>query len=404
MRHGLASLVLICAPVALAGEPAPLPGPALAAPAVDTGSAADAASVTLPFELRDGRVFVVARIEDQPLTLLVDTGGINVLAQGAATRLGLRADAALSQGAGTPVVRVAKVELGGHVLRDQNFYSLDLGRLPEIEGAAIDGVLGYETFERSVVTIDYARRVLTLTDPARFVYSGSATRLHFDLDERLPLIVAKLDGLTGEFTVDVGGRGPLTLYGGFVGEHALLDHYPHGHETVVGWGIAGPVQGFPTRIAALELGGVAAPKVVAYLQTGDRRAPGARVIAGRIGGRLLARFSVTLDYLRRELILEPNAALATPDPYDRSGLWLNLDGEDLIIDALQPNGPGARAQLQQHDRIVSLDGVPATQLTLAGVRRTLAESPAGTRIKITARRDSKVVYATVVLADIVPAP
>lgn len=388
-------LTAICAAASvMASEPA--------AAASDRGFAEGTTSTTLPIELAGDRIYLTVRLDGQPLRMLVDTGGVNILDPGVAQRLGLRNDAALSRDAGVAAVRGSALELGEFTLRDPVFYAVDLGRLPQVDGIAFDGVLGFEVFERSVVTLNYATQQLTLGDPAGAGPAG--TRLPFRLDERLPLIEAQVDGHRGDFTLEVGARGPLTLYGAFVRQHAMLDAYPHGHEQVVDWSIGGPRHGFSTRIAKLELAGVVVPQLVAHLQAATRDAAGARQVAGSIGGGVLKRFTVTLDFVRRELILEPNAALAALEPFDRSGMWINLDGEDLIIDALQPNGPGARSQLQPHDRLINIDGVPVTQLTLAAVRRKFSESAAGTRVKVTARRDSKVIYATIVLADLVPNP
>ena len=404
MRLPLPSIVLLtsalCLGAATAGEPVSTP----AAATTDRGFAGGTPSAALQIESRDGRAFVLAQIAGKTLTLLVDPAGANVLSPAAVTALGLGVDAELTAAAGAPAVRVATVVLGSYSLRDQTFYVVDLGRWPEIEGAPVDGVLGPETFERIVLTIDHARRLLTLTDPAAFRAPLNAVSLPLRFVERLPLVAASVDGRVGEFAIEPGTRGPLTLHGGFVREHELLDRYPHGHESVVGWGISGPTRGFATRVGAVEIGGLRAPAVVATLQTEERKLPGSRAVAGSIGGRLLARFTVTIDFIGRRLLLQPGATLATPDAHDRSGMWLNLDGEDLIIDALQPNGPAARAQLQPHDRIVAIDGVPATELTLAGVRAMFRDSLPDTRVRVTARRDGKVIYANFILTDLVPAP
>jgi C-terminal processing protease CtpA/Prc len=85
-------------------------------------------------------------------------------------------------------------------------------------------------------------------------------------------------------------------------------------------------------------------------------------------------------------------------------MWINLDGDELIIDDLMSNGPAARAQVQESDRIISVDGVAAAQLTLLDLRAKLRELPKGYRVRMALRRDSKLVYATIVLDDLVPPP
>ena len=389
--------ILVCLAAAASAEVAPTP-PAAA------GFAPGVQSAALRIALRDGRATVAARIAGRELTLLVDPAGANVLAPQVAAALGLARDAEASAAAGAPAVRAATVELGGYALRDASFYLMDLDRWRELEGDPIDGVLGLEAFERVVLTLDHDARLLTLTEPAAFRAPERAVRLPLRLVAGLPLVAASVDGIAGEFAIEPATRGPLTLDAGFVRQHELVDRYLHGHEGVVAWGLGGPVRGYATRVGAFEWGGLRAPHAVAFLRTEERAANDGRAVAGRIGGLLLARFKVSFDFVGRALLLEPGAALAAPDAHDRAGLWLNLDGEDLIIDALLPNGPAARAQLQPHDRVVAVDGVPATQLTLAGLRQRFATAPAGTRVRITARRDGKVIYAGLILADLVPTP
>jgi hypothetical protein len=395
--------LLACLAAVASAADAPTAVAATAAASADRGFAAGADHAALRLTLRDGRVYAAGRIAGRDLTLLVDPAGANVLSPKVAATLGLERDAAASMTAGTPAVRAATVELGGYVLRDALFYLVELDRWRELEGAPIDGVLGLEAFDGVVLTIDYAARLLTLTAPEAFRAPERAVRLPLRLVEGLPLVAARVDGMAGEFAIEPATRGPLTLHGGFVRQHELIDRYGHGHEGVVAWGLGGAARGYATRVGEFEWGGLSAPHPVAMLRT-DERAAGSGAVAGSVGGLLLARFTVSFDFAGRALLLEPNSALGTPDAHDRAGLWLNLDGEDLIIDALLPNGPAARAQLQPHDRLVAVDGIPATQLTLAGLRERFATAPAGTRVRITARRDGKVIYAGLILADLVPTP
>jgi len=392
LRRLLPLLAVLAA--AVPGDEAP-PGGAFAA---GTQSAA------LRIDLRDGRVFVAARIEGQSVTLLVDPAGANALSPAVATKLGLARDPSVAAAPGVVTVRAPTLELGGYTLRDQPFHLLELQRWREFEPVPVDGVLGPESFAEVVLTLDYAARLMTLTAPAAFRAPERAVRLPLRFVERLPLVRASVDGRSGDFAIEPAARAPLVLHGGFVDEHDLLKVYDHRHEGVVGWGPGGEERGYATRIGAFEWGGLRAPQVVTILRDAARPLPGGRRLDGSIGGRLLARFTVSIDFVGGALLLEPNAALATPDAHDRSGMWINLDGDDLLIAALTPNGPGARSQLQAHDRIVAVDGVAATQLTLAGLRQRLTELPPGTRVRITARRDGKVIYANLILADLVPPP
>lgn len=374
-----------------------------APPAAVGGAFAEGASSTsLPFKLLNNHIYVQAVVDGRPLTLLLDTGGVNLLTPKAALALGLEPSA---DGSGELAeVRARHLELGAYALSDPLFYVADLGRLPEVEGVAFDGLIGHEVFKGLVVTIDYAAKRITLTAPAAFGAPAGAARLPFELVERMPLVDAEVDGMKGRFTVDTGARSSVTLSAPFVAEHGLLLRYPRRHETTTGWGIGGPTRAYATRAGWLKLGELEVKAPVLELSSAVAAAGSDRYVAGSIGGGALRRFTVSIDFVGRALFLQPNADLGAPDLFDRSGMWINLDGEELIVDDLLANGPAARAQVQKHDRIVSVDGVPSTQLPLLDLRAKLRELPKSSRVKMTLRRDSQVVYAVVVLDDLVPPP
>jgi hypothetical protein len=220
----------------------------------------------------------------------------------------------------------------------------------------------------------------------------------------MPLIDGEVDGMKGRFTIDTGARSSVTLSAPFVMEHGLLLRYPRRHETTTGWGLGGPTRAYATRAGWLKLGPLEVKAPVLELSSAVATTGSDRYIAGSVGGGALRRFTVSIDFVGRALYLQPNADIGAPDLFDRSGMWINLDGEELIVDELLSNGPAARAQVQKHDRIVNVDGVPATQLPLLDLRAKLRDLPKGSRVKMTLRRDSKVVYANIMLDDLVPPP
>ena len=376
---------------------------AFAPPLAAGGAFAEGAtSTSLPFRLLNNHIYVQAVVDGRPLTLLLDTGGVNLLTPQAAAARGLEVSA--EGGAALGEVRARILELGAFALSEPLFYVAELGRLPEVEGVAFDGLVGHEVFKQLVVTIDYAARRITLTKPADFVAPTGAARLPFEWAERMPLVEGEVDGMKGRFTIDTGARSSVTLSAPFVMEHGLLLRYPRRHETTTGWGIGGPSRAYATRAGWLKLGPLEVKAPVLELSSAAAGAASDRYIGGSVGGGALRRYTVSLDFVGRALYLQPNGEATAPDLFDRSGMWINLDGEELIVDDLLANGPAARAQVQKHDRIINVDGVPATQLPLLELRAKLRELPKGSRVKMTLRRDSKVVYANIMLDDLVPPP
>jgi C-terminal processing protease CtpA/Prc len=87
---------------------------------------------------------------------------------------------------------------------------------------------------------------------------------------------------------------------------------------------------------------------------------------------VLRRFNVTLDYSRKRVLLEKNAAFTSTFDYDASGLRFAPQGEDLTtleVRRVLPRSPGAEAGFEPGDVILAVDGRPVGEITPQGVRR-----------------------------------
>jgi len=380
--------------------------PAMAA----TARIDNASGVTrIAFDLVNNHIYADGSIDGKPARFLVDTGGINLLTPAAAKKFGLAGEGKLAaRGVGEDAVDLAmahakNVRVGDAVLAKPVFYIIDLGELPKVEGVEADGLVGYEMFRRFGVTIDYAAQLLTLAEPKKFVPPTAAHALPFELDERIPIVDGRLDGVPLRISIDTGSRASLSLHSPFVRAHDLAARYHAAPDSVVGWGVGGPSRGRPARLGQLELGDVAVHGVAGDLYVGDKGAFANPDLGGNLGGGVLRRFTVAFDYEAKRMYLAPNADFAKPDAFDRSGLWLLGDGAALKIAAVAPESAAERAGLRENDRITAIDGVAIATRALASWRSRLRELPAGTRLPIEFERDGKPGRADLVLADRIPA-
>lgn len=362
-----------------------------------------ATSTTLPFQLIDDQVYLQAMVDGRALTLMLDFGNRSMISTKAAAALGLEVSP-VGAGSGRGRARAKRLELGAYGLDQPQLTVIDLRRMAEGLGVELDGIVGADAFERLVVTIDYAARRLTLTDPVAFKAPAGALRVPYALDGGTPVIEGEVDGMKGRFEVDPGSGGSVRLAAAFVLHNGLLQRYPRRHETTTGWTVVGRSSAYVTRAGWLKLGAAEVRAPVLELDGSAASDLGRRQVAGVIGGGALRRFTVSFDHAQGVMHLKPNAEHAQLEGFDRSGMWIKRDGEGLIVEDLMANGPAARSQVQESDRIVSVDGVPAAALDLLELRARLRELPKGTYVKMALRRDGKPVHATIVLDDLVPPP
>lgn len=97
----------------------------------------------------------------------------------------------------------------------------------------------------------------------------------------------------------------------------------------------------------------------------------------------MRQFTLTIDYPRDRILLEPNGSYGKPAGEDLSGLWPVAHGDDFSVARARyviPDSPAARAGVQVDDLILTVDGVPVSELRLAGVFELLRTGAGSTRV------------------------
>ena len=352
-------------------SPPPPPPPDYAFPA-------SADHVELPFSLFNNHIYVRARIgTGPPRMMMFDTGATNLLDPRAAAEAGLTPKGQVSvNGLPGGELAVPTLELGGVRFSNLPFTVVDSAEQARVEGVADRaGVLGYEIPRRVVMRIDYGRGVITLTKPQAARPPRGAKALPFDFVSQLLVVTASVDGHPGRFALDTGSRASILLLPKYA--HAAgLDRTIRTHEALVGWGLDGPIHAPVGRAQSLDFGGFVIARPLTVLL------PGGPPVDGNIGGAILKRFTLTLDYGRRRIWLSPNDSLGTPDPEDLSGLWMNQDPDGFRIVSVAEATPGAAVGLRAGDLVAAIDGVAATELSLSAVRARLKAPGAAVRLSV----------------------
>ena len=225
-----------------------------------------------------------------------------------------------------PLATNVNFSVGEAALLEKTIVIYDYDDLKKHEGRAIDGTLGVNFFHKYVVEIDYAARKLRVYDPAAFLYSGAGTMVPLRIlnNGTVALFDAKIADADGQATMDVhlavdsGTYSALRLFRPFVERHALIGE-GRGQFASFGFGAGGEFRQVTGRVASLEIGGVKFVNPVADFSTDTKGVTATANYDGTIGGDILRRFTVTLDYSRSQMILESNADFGMPFETDRSG-------------------------------------------------------------------------------------
>jgi hypothetical protein len=364
---------------------------------------------SIPFELTNNHIYLKVCARGRALDFILDTGAPNSFFDlGTAKELGIRLGAKFQAvGAGSGTAEGARLDrtittLAHSGLEHPIALSIDFSEIRPREGRRIEGVLGYDFINRFVIEIDYLDRELRLHDRDDFRYQGPGMSPKMVFTGNYPFVDAELtlnDGakVRGRFLLDIGATQGVQLKTHWVEEHRLRERAAPTIRRRGGSGIGGALSYEIGRIRSLRLGGaeLARPVVLLY---GDSAGGFARrgTSVGDLGAELLRRFTVFIDYKRKQLILEPHAGTNEPFEADMSGLGLMMDTSltGIVVDYVAPESPASELQLERGDMIVAVDGRSVNESSLNTLRQRFLKD--GERVALTIRRGTETRVVTLV--------
>ena len=273
------------------------------------------------------------------------------------------------------------IRLGTHAVDSIQFLSVPLDGLQPFLGRSFDGILGYGFLSRFVVEFDYDKREVSFFDPATYVAPRNATVVPITFRGKSPMVSVRLarpDGalVTTWLELDTGSFEGLGLDGAWVKREGLLS----GREPtrpIFGLAIGGETKGFRFRIPTAQVGPYSITRPVASATTSDNAGSGFSDVAGVLGGEILNRFRMILDYRNSCIFLVPASRFAKrSDWLDMLGLQVVAVGhafDTLQVRAIMPSTPASEAKLRVGDVIRAVDGVSGRELTLERLGALMGE-------------------------------
>jgi hypothetical protein len=376
-RFSLAALLVFSIALALKarGQHGAAAKPALTARFGEGGTAAE-----IPMELAANAVFVPVQIGGrQPSNWLLDTASpttqasLTVDPQAASDHMPQRATLVL------PGVTVPDPTLGVH-----SFESLG-----PWYGLRVAGVLGNDLLAGLVAELDYARLSIELYSASTYHQPSHMEKLPIRWVEGLPTIRARVRvggrTITGNFVLNTGGSSGVVVFrSAQSGKPDLrLSGKTAPGEVIEASGEQGATL---MRGEWLDLGPVKVSRpIVTIAQENDPSFPSGIAprkrkkdsVAGWIGGQILRKFRVVLDFPENCILLTPNREFVFPIESDASGATITATGSDLNqfeVRSVRQGSPAAQAGLEPEDRIVLINGENASDFSLDQIRDLLAQA------------------------------
>ncbi|WP_442267776.1 aspartyl protease family protein [Tenacibaculum sp. ZS6-P6] len=210
-------------------------------------------------------------------------------------------------------------------------------------GVTIHGIIGFDLLKDVILKIDYSNETLTFYNPKKYKLKKCRRCEEFPLEfyRSKPYIntVTQIDTITNKkiktkLLVDSGGSDAIWL---FEGTHNAIKTPKKYFKDILGEGLTGSIYGNRSRIAEFRLGKFVIPEpTVSFLDTTSTvNAREFKSRNGSIGGNILKRFKVWLDYPNRRMVLKKNGSLKKGFYYNMSGLVVVYSGKDLIKEEVE---------------------------------------------------------------------
>ena len=226
------------------------------------------------------------------------------------------------------------------VSNNENIYVIlnDYFDLSSKMGMTIHGIIGYSLLKNCIVKVNYKAKKLVFYNPKTFKYKKckKCETIPFKFYRKKPFIDAKvsIDTLGKKLTdvkllVDSGGSDAIWL---FENSKEVIKTPKRFFNDILGEGLSGPIYGNRSRVPKFKLGRFEIKNAtVSFLDSiSTRYARDYKERNGSIGGEILKRFKVWIDYPNKKFTFKKNGSFTTGFNYNMSGLDIVYNGKQLV--------------------------------------------------------------------------
>ncbi|MBP2830813.1 aspartyl protease family protein [Aquimarina sp. U1-2] len=203
-------------------------------------------------------------------------------------------------------------------------------------GFPIHGIIGYDFFKDFIFDINYTKKVIKINTPDQYTYKKCdkcyRTNINFSQQNKRPILTAQYkagDTLRDlRLLLDSGSGSSLWL---FEDQKKGITIPKSSFPDFLGKGFNGDIYGSRSKISELHIGNFVLNNVTTafpdskYIQgiALDKR-------EGSLGGNVLRRFNLTIDYPNQQITFKKNSFFNKPFYYNMSGLTIQHVGYNAI--------------------------------------------------------------------------
>jgi hypothetical protein len=412
------------------------------------------ASKKIHFELINNLMVIPLEVNGTPLSFILDTGVskpilFNLADQDSIELKNVSRLTIKGLGTGDPIEALRS---RGNTFRLSSLYNpsqevyvvLDKGmNFSPALGVPIHGIIGYDLFADHVVEINYGKKFLRLYKPGKFKHGKRSKGITLPLEVenkrafiRGGVVVEGQEEVAVKLLMDTGSSDALWLFqDSLQGLKIPEKHY----EDYLGKGLSGSIFGKRTKISEVRIGDfvlkdakAAFPHMESFQALTDLSGRN-----GSLGGEVLKRFNMVVDYRSGEITLSKNAHFADPFHFNRAGIELEHAGmryiaeritdsrgvvrqsddhygsvqillesqtrlslvPEIVVSAIRAGSPAAEVGLKQGDVILAVNGKPVHRYKLQEVMNMINEKK-GQKVRLLIERTNKDLLFSFVVREV----
>jgi predicted aspartyl protease len=320
----------------------------------------------VPFQQLSGGVVVMkGLLNDYPdsLNFILDTGSGGIsLDSTTAYKLNLPLSASDRTIRGIGGIKTVKFHNNGKLrlqnlhVDSLNFHINDYELLTSVYGIKIDGIIGFSFISRYILKLDYDSAKMYVYSQGKYRYGRAGYMMHpqFGSIPIQPLSFKDEKRMEHKFYFDTGAGLCFLLSESYVNDSNVMRTNKAVPVATQAEGLGGKMLMKLTTVKEVNIGPYKFKDVPTYIFEDKYNVTNYPDLGGLLGNDLLRRFTVVLNYGKREIHLLPNSNFRAPFDYSYTGLGVYyVEGKVLVEDVIK-DSPGDKAGLQPGDVIIGV--------------------------------------------------
>lgn len=211
-----------------------------------------------------------------------------------------------------------------YIILDQGF------NLSSHIGIPVNGIIGYKFFKNNIVEINYDRKKVVIhsnNEKTRGELGKKYKVVPISIEKSKPYIntiaVVNEAEIQAKLLIDIGNSDSFWIF-----ENEKIKLPKKNFPDFLGKGFSGDIEGHRAKISKFYLAdfGFKNPIVAFPDSTSIKNVKMVKGRIGSVGGEILKRFRLVLDYTDKKMYLKPNSKFNEPFTYNKSGITIQHNG------------------------------------------------------------------------------